>query len=140
MTKDAKPVNAAMTKHLLLSWMHLAFIALGLTVLCWGTGYKVSLYYPPQSSVRLIPCAKLLSRDEQQATREQDADVQPPRPAPVSLAAFMLGLLSLLLTFLVQQLRGALVSRIYRESGRSWHLHQRAGMSFFFVLPPPAVL
>jgi hypothetical protein len=119
--------------------MHLAFIALGLTVLCWGTVYKVSLYYPPQSTVRSIPCAKLLSRNEQQVKDTRDADVQPPQFVPASCIAVILGLLSVLLAFAARRFLAAFASQNCRETGRYWHLHQRSSMSFFFVLPPPAV-
>jgi len=120
--------------------MHLAFIALGLTVLWWGTSYKVSLYYPPQSSVRLIPCAKLLSRNEQRAIRTAEEQERAPRPAPDFRATSLLGLLSLLLVAAARQLPALFAAQSQRESGRSWHLRQRVGMSHFFVLPPPARL
>jgi hypothetical protein len=133
-------LNAPAKKRLVLSWIQLAFIVLGLTVFCWGTGYKVSLYYPLQSSVRRIPCAKLLSRDEQQATREQAPEKQAPlQPAPLLIAAAVFGLLSFLSAFASRHFSSAFNSQNRRETGRRWHLHQRIGMSFLFVLPPPAI-
>jgi hypothetical protein len=132
-------VRNRITKRLVLSWIHLAFIALGLTVLCWGTGYKVSLYYPPQSAVRSVPCAKLLSRNEQLVTDTREDDMPTPQPVPVSCVAIVMGFLSLLLAFAARHFLAAFASRSCRETGRCWHLHQRISMSFFFVLPPPAV-
>jgi hypothetical protein len=40
-------------------------IVLALCVFLWGLGYKLSLYHPPHSFARLVPIAKLLSKNEQ---------------------------------------------------------------------------
>jgi hypothetical protein len=42
-----------------------ALILLALCVFLWGFEYKLSLYDPPHSFARLVPIAKLLSKNEQ---------------------------------------------------------------------------
>src|SRR6202041_3718803 len=51
--------------------MSLALLGLALSVLGWGTEYKLSLYPPSDDTSRLMPQAKLLSKDEQNSPTDK---------------------------------------------------------------------
>lgn len=116
-------------------WLSLGFPALALFVFSWGLGYKLSLYDPPQSMARLMPSAKLLSKNEQSIGRQSaltaDFDTRPVQlhsTWPGVAAILPLAALLLWIAAPVRRLhRPAWVSRIYR----------RAGLAGFFFRPPP---
>jgi hypothetical protein len=128
------------TKRRMLSWLSLAFIGLALAVFGWGTGYKLSLYYPPNSSAHLMPHAKLLSKNEQDAPKEETLS----RPSkkhksdkdPVE-SAFTLFLFYVLAVTVPCGLLAP--SPREREASRLLYERRRASLNFFFVLPPPVL-
>jgi hypothetical protein len=126
------------TKRRILSWMSLAFIGLAFAVFSWGTGYKLSLYYPSNSAAHRIPHAKLLSRNEQEPPRDKslagNANDTRHKREMGTLFAF------LPIVHLVSA--AALLRSSAHVSGGSdshplQYLRQRASLTFFFVLPPP---
>jgi hypothetical protein len=112
-------------------------VGLALFVFSWGLGYKLSLYDPPQSSSHQMPHAKLLSRDEQStavetslASRAKSSDKIMHALLASAFFCFFLNLIP----------RNAPASyREAQEPKHTWRLRHRAGLSFFFVLPPPVL-
>jgi hypothetical protein len=127
------------TKRLLLSWTSLTLIGLALSVVGWGTGYKISLYFPPHSIVRQMPHAKLLSENEQGSSKEgsqikslKDTSDKNQTEA-VSTLVFALLLGSIVLNHIF------VPSPRERDAHRRRHVSQLACQNFFFVLPPPVL-
>jgi hypothetical protein len=117
--------------------MSFILIWLSLSILGWGTGYKLSLYYPASSNAHLMPHAKLLSKNEQDSASNkiQDRSIgKAPENKPVATFTFFAFVCALYVAVL---LRDAVFSQRDRETGRDWHRRQRTSMNFFFVLPPP---
>jgi hypothetical protein len=118
--------------------MSLALIGLALSVLGWGTGYKLSLYHPSDDSSRLMPQAKLLSKNEQNSPTDitliskiKDANERNETRTSLTLL-FLAYIVSVTASF-----QASALSFGARAAGRHWHLRQRASLTFFFVLPPP---
>ena len=112
-------------------------ILLALCVFLWGLEYKMSLYHPPHSFARLVPIAKLLSKNEQPriATSAVSAVSAAPSLAPYHSwpldGLFLLSLLPLLN-------RTAL--RVLQQECAPWWIPQVLPRSDFFVRPPPIQL
>jgi hypothetical protein len=116
--------------------MVLTALSLALTVLGWGTGYKMSLYHcsggPPPS----IPVAKLLSQKERpSATRMADGILPAPSNHQSSMyypAIIMVAFsFALRLAVLIWMRRATL-----NDNRRQNFFHS----IFFFFRPPPALL
>ena len=128
------------TKRRILSWLSLAFIGLALAVFGWGTGYKVSLYSPPNSNAHLLPHAKLLSKNEQDAPknealiRRSDKNASDRGKAALAVTLLFVYTLSAAAFCFISA-----VSQREREASRQLYLRHRASLSFFFVLPPPVL-
>jgi hypothetical protein len=128
------------TKRRILSWLSLAFIGLALAVFSWGTGYKVSLYSPPNSNAHLLPHAKLLSKNEQDAPKKEalirrsDKNALDRDKAALAVTLLFVYTLSAAAFCFI-----CAVSQREREASRQLYLRHRASLSFFFVLPPPVL-
>lgn len=110
-------------------------IVLALCVFVWGLEYKLSLYDPPHSLARLVPIAKLLSKNEQPqiaasalAVTAPGALVAPmPRTASPDRFLFSTLLIALVLPAVQtwnRRVTAAPIRRVHRASS-------------FFVRPPP---
>jgi hypothetical protein len=120
--------------------MSLALIGLALSVLGWGTGYKLSLYHPSDDSSRLMPHAKLLSKNEQNSptdktliSRIKDTTERKEMRASLTL---------LFLVYIVSVTASVQVSVLSlgaRAASRHWRLPQHASLTFFCALPPPVL-
>jgi hypothetical protein len=135
-------VNSGGTKRRVSSWVSLAFIGLALAVFGWGTGYKVSLYYPPHSTARLMPHAKLLSQHELGAPKNDALASFPIKPAS-DQGETGLGLVFLFFVFALPVAAfcdSSTVSQREHEASRQLYRHHRASLSYFFLLPPPALI
>ena len=113
-----------------------ATLFLALTVLGWGTGYKLSLYDPPGSPSTIIPAAKLLSQKERPSTAKVATQLVPAAPAQktsnyypaIVFVAFIFSLRLLISTWIgVTTQHGSIAQR-------------SAHASFFSFRPPPAQL
>lgn len=120
--------------------MSLALLGLALSVLGWGTEYKLSLYRPSDDTSRLMPQAKLLSKDEQNSPTDKTLiskikDTTEQKEMRTSLTLLFLAyLVSVAVLFQGFALRlGA------RGKSRHWHLRQLDSLTFFFALPPPVL-
>lgn len=129
------------TKQRVLSWLSLAFVGLALAVFGWGTGYKLSLYYPPNSNAHLMPHAKLLSKNEQDApkngglTRRTSKNTSDKDKAELALTLLLVCALST-----AALCSTPAISQREREASHQLYLHHRASLSFFFFLPPPVLV
>lgn len=132
-------VISSSTKRRVLSWISLAFIGLALSVFGWGTGYKLSLYYPPSSSVRLMPHAKLLSKNEQDPPKDKTLAGRINGNSCKSKTSTLLTLLFVYAFCAAALCVAPVVSQREREASRQRHLRHRASLTFFFVLPPPTL-
>jgi hypothetical protein len=118
-----------------------AFIGLALAIFGWGTGYKLSLYYPPNSNAHLMPHAKLLSKNEQDApktearSRRSSKDTSDKRKAELALTLLFVYALSAAAWCSMT----VAVSQREREASRQLYRRLRGSLSFFFVLPPPVL-
>jgi hypothetical protein len=114
---------------------------LAASVFLWGSGYKLSLYFPPQASFHAVPIAKLLSKNEQAAIpgevfsaggEKAAAELHSGAfPATPTLAVFLF--LAVLALTLIDVLRLA-------EPDDSSHICSIFFHSALFVRPPPARL
>jgi hypothetical protein len=125
----------------MLSWLSLAFIGLALSVFGWGTGYKLSLYYPPNSSAHLMPHAKLLSKNEQDAAKNE-TQTKPSKKnafdkdrAESAVSLFLMFVLAVAVRYRLPAL-----SQRECEASRLLYRRRRASLNFFFLLPPPVRL
>jgi hypothetical protein len=131
-------VSFSNTKQRVLSWAGLAFIGLALSIFGWGTGYKVSLYYPPSSQAHLMPHAKLLSGNEQRSS-EKLQNKHFKNPLDDGRAEMELALL------LAVFLRSATLrhkpapGQQEQIDGLGRHARRCASLNFFFALPPPVL-
>jgi hypothetical protein len=126
------------TKRHIRTWMSIALVCLALSVLGWGTGYKLSLYHPSDDSSRQIPQAKLLSKNEQNAPT--DTSLTSKIKDELQRKEMRTSLRLLFLAYVVSFAGSFLVSALSlgaRAAGRHWHLCLHASLTFFFVLPPP---
>jgi hypothetical protein len=112
-------------------------IGLSLLVFAWGLGYKLSLYDSPQSESHKIPQAKLLSKNETALVAQSPLLSDTKAPSEVIRAVLSGVLLFLVLAHRV--LNASESSLQDSDVNQSWHLHYRAGLNFFFVLPPPVL-
>jgi len=132
-------VISSITKRRVLSRLGLIFIGLALAVFGWGTGYKLSLYYPPNSNAHLMPHAKLLSKNEQDApkteARSRRSSKDTSHKSKVELALTLLFVYAL--SAVAWCSMPVAVSQREREASRQLYRRLRASLSFFFVLPPP---
>lgn len=119
--------------------MSLALIGLALSVFGWGTGYKLSLYYPPNSSSHLMPHAKLLSKNEQDSPKESIQNKHSKDTSDKYRMRTQLALLFALLLGSVALNHISAPSPRECESSRQRHLRQHTSLNFFFVLPPPVL-
>ena len=130
-------VDCLSTNRRTLPWVIFAFMALALSVFSWGLGYKLSLYDPPQSSSHQIPQAKLLSRDQEAATVEvllASGTENSVRTIHALLASvFFCSFLAFI------PLDTPVLGQRERDIKQVWRLRYRAALTFFSVLPPPAV-
>jgi hypothetical protein len=139
-TEENYQVVSRSTKRRVLSWLSLVFIGLALAVFGWGTGYKLSLYYPPNSTAHLMPHAKLLSKNEQDATKNEALAKRPNKDtsdkgnAELALTLLFVHALSTAVCCSVPA-----VSQREREASRQLYQRHRASLTFFFVLPPPVL-
>jgi hypothetical protein len=120
--------------------MSLAFLGLALSVLGWGTGYKLSLYRPSSDSSRLMPHAKLLSKNEQNSPTDKTLirkvkDATERAEARTSLILLFLAFI----VFLASSPQASALRLQVRRESRPWRLRQRDSLTFFFVLPPPVL-
>ena len=121
--------------------MSLALLGLALSVLGWGTEYKLSLYRPSDDSSRLMPQAKLLSKDEQNSPTDKTLiskikDTTEQKELRTSLTLLFL---AYLVSVTVPFQAFALSSLGARGESRHWHLRQLDSLTFFFALPPPVL-
>jgi type VI protein secretion system component VasF len=133
-------VSSSTTERHVFTWMSLALLGLALSVLGWGTEYKLSLYRPSDDTSRLMPQAKLLSKDEQNSPTDKTLiskikDTTEQKEMRTSLTLLFLAyLVSVAVLFQGFALRlGA------RGKSRHWHLRQLDSLTFFFALPPPVL-
>jgi hypothetical protein len=100
-------------------------------VFLWGLQYKLSLYDPPQAVSHKIPIAKLLSKDEQGATREAATtakDSISEKGMFLAVVGFVVGLTSFYRPVLVRR---------KAEISRPWARQLDATLSAFSFRPPP---
>jgi type VI protein secretion system component VasF len=133
-------VSSSTTERHVFTWMSLALLGLALSVIGWGTEYKLSLYRPSDDTSRLMPQAKLLSKDEQNSPTDKTLiskikDTTEQKEMRTSLTLLFLAyLVSVAVLFQGFALRlGA------RGKSRHWHLRQLDSLTFFFALPPPVL-
>lgn len=107
---------------------------LALCVFLWGLEYKMSLYHPPHSFARLVPIAKLLSKNEQPQIAASASTAVPAGPNFAPRHSSPLGCL-FLLTLL--PLLSPVVRRILARQAEPWWIGQVLPESAFFVRPPP---
>jgi hypothetical protein len=120
--------------------MSLALIGLALSVFGWGTGYKLSLYHPSDDSFRLMPHAKLLSKNEQKPPAAKTLISKIKDTAGWKEMRTSLSLLFLVyIVSVTAAVRASAFSFGARAAGRHWHQRQHASLTFFFVLPPPVL-
>jgi hypothetical protein len=110
------------------------FIGLAISVLIWGTQYKVSLYLPSHSIYHQIPEAKLLSQ------KEQSVSAQPllilSAKSLADLAHGQLFTLTLFASMLaLPAIAGA--NQTEEELKRPWLVASRSSLDAFFFRPPP---
>jgi hypothetical protein len=117
----------------------LAFLGLACSVLGWGTGYKLSLYDPPGASSHLMPQAKLLSKDERAPAVENSLANRTKDPTAKRTACTLFTVLFLYSLSAASVFRATATGRRELESNDPWRLRHRAGLTFFFVLPPPVL-
>jgi hypothetical protein len=120
--------------------MSLAFLGLALSVLGWGTGYKLSLYRPSDDCSRLMPHAKLLSKNEQSSPTDKTLirkikDTTERAEGRKSLILLFLAFI----VFLTASPQAPALSLEARLESRHWHLRQPDSLTFFFALPPPVL-
>jgi len=132
-------VSSWRTNRRVLSWVSLAFMGLAFSVFGWGTGYKLSLYDAPGASTHLMPQAKLLSRDEQAPAGENSLINRTKGPKEKKTTQTLLAILFLYSLSAASLFRDPASGQHERESNDPWHLRHRAGLTFFFVLPPPVL-
>lgn len=118
-------------------WIILGFLGLAVFVFAWGLGYKLSLYDPPQSSTHQLPQAKLLSRNEQDSFADTSLTSQENDSVKKNSIVFAIEFFYFVLTFAF--LNHPLSGERMREAEQPWRLRKRAGLNFFFVLPPPSL-
>lgn len=134
---DCVAVNYWMKHRRISVWLSLAFLALALAVIGWGTGYKLSLYDAPNAVSHQMPHAKLLSKNERVTQDDKSFSargVDPNRnPAPSALLCicFVLSLASAAFN------KAAISRGGERKATHSWRLRHGASLNFFFALPPP---
>ena len=133
-------MSSSTTERHVFTWMSLALLGLALSVIGWGTEYKLSLYRPSDDTSRLMPQAKLLSKDEQNSPTDKTLiskikDTTEQKEMRTSLTLLFLAyLVSVAVLFQGFALRlGA------RGKSRHWHLRQLDSLTFFFALPPPVL-
>jgi hypothetical protein len=131
-------VSCSTNRHVL-SWVSLAFIGLALSVFGWGTGYKFSLYYPPDSSVHLMPHAKLLSKNEQDSPENRILTGHLKDSSDRNKTETSLTLLFVYVLCAAAHCSVSAAGQREREVSRQWHRGRCAGLNFFFVLPPPVL-
>jgi hypothetical protein len=120
--------------------MSLALLGLALSVLGWGTGYKLSLYRPSDDSSRLMPHAKLLSKNEQNSPTDKTliSKIKDTTEQEETRTSLILLFLAFIVSLIASPQTSALSLEARLES-RHWHLRQRDSLTFFFVLPPPVL-
>jgi hypothetical protein len=120
--------------------MSLALLGLALSVLGWGTGYKLSLYRPSDDSTRLMPHAKLLSKNEQNSPTDKTliSTIKDTTEREETRTSLILLFLAYIISLTVSFQASALSLEARLES-RHWHLRQRDSLTFFFALPPPVL-
>ena len=139
-TEKIYKVVSSSTRRRLFSWLSLAMIGLALAVFGWGIGYKVSLYYPPNSTAHLMPHAKLLSKNEQDASKRETLTRRSNKSASDrDKAALAFTLLFVYTLSAAAFCNIPAVSQREREASRRLYLRHRASLSFFFFLPPPVL-
>jgi hypothetical protein len=131
-------VSVSTTKRRVCTWMSLALISLALSILGWGTGYRVYRCHSSDDSSHLMQPAKLLSTNEQNSPTDKTLigrikDTTRRKEMRTSLTLLFLAyIVSVIAAFQASSLNpGA------RATGRHWHLRQHVSLTFFFVLPPP---
>lgn len=130
-------VNYWMKHRRIPVWLSLAFLALALAVVGWGTGYKLSLYDAPNAVSHQMPHAKLLSKNEQATEKNSSFATHGVEPNE------KLSLRTLLCICIVLSLASAAINKAAinrgeeRKATHSWRLRHGASLNFFFVLPPP---
>jgi Na+/H+-dicarboxylate symporter len=113
-----------------------AVLFLALTVLGWGTGYKISLYHLPGNPSLSIPAAKLLSQKERPSTTRAAEGVLPATPSRQPSTYYP----AILMVALMFGLPLAVSARM-REVAMDDSRRQRSAHSIFFSFrPPPALL
>jgi hypothetical protein len=110
----------------------LGLLGLALCVFLWGLQYKLSLYDPPQSISHKIPTAKLLSKDEQGATKQAAIITAKDSTSGTEMFLAVVGLVAGLALFY----RPVLVHR-EAETSRPWGQQLLATLSAFSFRPPP---
>jgi hypothetical protein len=110
------------------------FTGLAISVLIWGTQYKVSLYLPAHSIYHQIPEAKLLSQKEQSAGAESFLIL-----SAKALGDFARGQLATLMLFAVILALPAIAgaNQTEEELKRPWLVALGASLDAFFFRPPP---
>src|ERR1700679_589300 len=113
---------------------HLFVVLYAVAVLCWGSGYKFSLYYSPSQTPAQLTPAKLLSEKERPPQHKRNCVEASPSRARIALrssapdfAASETGDFLSLPTSGIATLPGS--PRSFFET--AWHTH-------FFFRPPPA--
>ena len=117
----------------------IAFVLLAACVFLWGLEYKISLYFPPQATVRQIPTAKLLSKNEQKTVPAELAAKEPGR-ASHGLIQSAPGLHPGLPAFVFFAFAATLSAAVRRVGARiePVRIFDPLTASAIFVRPPPA--
>lgn len=113
----------------------LSFLGLAFCVFLWGLQYKLSLYDPPQSISHKIPTAKLLSKDEQGASRETALMAK----IGVSEKEVLLPLVCVAIPVLaaVNLLYRPVLVRWHTDARQRWRPRRDACLSAFSFRAPP---
>jgi hypothetical protein len=114
----------------------LAIAGLAFCVFIWGLESKLSLYDPPDAASHHIPTAKLLSKNEQSSSTENQLLVQAKTSARFisSVPTFVFFILLLVVSRPNPRLSGQSEQR----ASRLW-LRRRALLRVCFVRPPPVL-
>lgn len=130
-------VNFWMKHRRIPVWLSLAFLALALAVVIWGTGYKLSLYDAPNAVSHQMPHAKLLSKNEWATTENSSVAVHGVDPNG-KLPLLALPCICFVLSLASAAVSNTAVSRDReRKATHPWRLRHSASLNFFFALPPP---
>ena len=114
----------------------IAVLFLALTVLGWGTAYKLSLYHSDGNSSSSIPIAKLLSQKERPSTTKVVEGFLPASPNRQP-SSYYSAIIIVALMFVFQLTFWGPTLEVGLDNSRK---QRSAHTSFFSFRPPPAFL